>query len=98
LPAAPIRVCTSNTFEGEHPAGLLKGALERFYDAYPSFMREIEKDLDIGPNISKEELREHQAEIFVLFGMSCVRMEIIEVYPGKKYHDTCLSEVNTLFD
>lgn len=72
-------------------------ALQEFYDAYPFFMREIEKHLGVGLNIGKEELRQHQEEIFAVFGMSCLRLEILEVYPGTHYRDTCLSEISTIF-
>jgi hypothetical protein len=85
------------SLSAEEHERLVLEALERFYDAYPSFMREIEKDLDLGPNIPKEELGQHP-EIFELFGMSCLRLEILQVYPGKKYQDTCLSEVSVRFE
>jgi hypothetical protein len=77
---------------------LVWDALQEFYDAYPFFMREIEKDLGVGPNIGKEQLRQLQEEIFAAFGMSCLRLEILEVYPGTRYQDTCLSEISTIFE
>ena len=77
---------------------LVWGALNLFYDSHPSFMREIEKDLGFEPNISKEQLKQYQDLIFEAFGMSCLRLEILEVYPGGRYDDTCLSEISTLFE
>jgi hypothetical protein len=73
-------------------------ALDRFYDSYPFFMREIEKDLGLEPNIGKEQLKQQQDLIFEAFGMSCLRLEILEVYPGERYDDTCLSEIEVLFE
>jgi len=72
-------------------------ALERFYDSYPMFMREIEKDLGLEPNLDKEQLKLEQDLVFEVFGMSCLRLEILEVYPGERYDDTCLSEIETKF-
>ena len=82
--------------EEEHERLVLE-ALQRFYAEYPFFMREIEKDLGLDASIGKEELGQHP-EIFELFGMSCLRLEILQVYPGEKYGDTCLSEVSVRFE
>jgi hypothetical protein len=73
-------------------------ALDRFSDAYPFFMREIEKDLGLEPNLGKEQLKQEQDLIFEVFGMSCLRLEILEVYAGARCDDTCLSEIETLFE
>ena len=73
-------------------------ALDRFYDSYPFFMREIEKDLVLECNIGKEQLKLEQDLIFEAFGMSCLRLEILEIYSGERYDDTCLSEIETLFE
>jgi hypothetical protein len=77
---------------------LVGEALDRFYDSYPFFMREIEEDLGLEPNPGKEQLKQQQDLIFEVFGMSCLRLEILEVYAGKRYDDTCLSEIETLFE
>ncbi|MEE9306025.1 MAG: hypothetical protein V3V57_00705 [Spirochaetia bacterium] len=82
----------------EEHEDLIWEALDRFYDSHPLFMREIEKDLGLEPNISKEELKHNQDLIFDVFGMSCLRLEILEVYPGDRYDDTCLAEISTLFE
>jgi hypothetical protein len=73
-------------------------ALDRFSDSYPMFMREIEKDLGLQPDLDKEQLKLEQDLIFEAFGMSCLRLEILEVYAGERYDDTCLSEIETLFE
>jgi hypothetical protein len=73
-------------------------ALEQFAEAHPFFMREIGKDLGLGANISKEQLKANQDLIFEVFGMSCLRLEILQVYPGDRYDDTCLSEISVLFE
>ncbi len=86
------------TVSYEEHEDLIWEALDRFYDTYPFFMQEIEKDLGLTPNMGKEELKQYQELIFDAFGMSCLRLEILEVYPGKRYDDTCLSEINTIFE
>jgi hypothetical protein len=73
-------------------------ALDRFYDSSPMFMREIEKDLGLEPNLDKEQLKLEQDLVFEVFGMSCLRLEILEVYAGERYDDTCLSEVEVQFE
>lgn len=73
-------------------------ALDRFSDSYPFFMREIEKDLGLEPNLDTEQLKQEQDLIFEVFGMSCLRLAILEVYAGERYDDTCLSEIETLFE
>ena len=73
-------------------------ALRGFSDSYPMFMREIEKDLGLEPEIGEEQLKQNQDLIFEVFGMSCLRLEILEVFPGDRYDDTCLSEVSILFE
>ena len=77
---------------------LVREALDRFSDSYPMFMREIEKDLGLQPDLDKEQLKLEQDLIFEAFGMSCLRLEILEVYAGERYDDTCLSEIETLFE
>lgn len=72
-------------------------ALDRFSDDHPFFMREIEKDLGLEPDLDKEQLKQEQDLIFEAFGMSCLRLEILEVYAGERYDDTCLSEIETKF-
>jgi len=91
----PQSVEFSITYE-EH-SQLVWEALDRFSDSYPFFMREIEKDLGLEPNMSKEQLTKEQDLIFEAFGMSCLRLEILEVYAGERFDDTCLSEIETLF-
>jgi len=92
----PQSVEFSITYE-EH-SQLVWEALDRFSDSYPFFMREIEKDLGLEPNMSKEQLTKEQDLIFEAFGMSCLRLEILEVYAGERFDDTCLSEIETLFE
>ncbi len=82
----------------EERGELVWEALDLFYDSYPSFVREIEKDLGFEPNISKEQLKQYQDLIFEVFGISCLRLEILEVYPGDRYEDTCLAEISTVFE
>lgn len=73
-------------------------ALQRFYDTYPLFIRKIAEDLGMEPEIGKEQLKQNQDLIFEVFGMSCLRLEILEVFPGDRYDDTCLSEVGIQFE
>ena len=73
-------------------------ALDRFSDSDPFFMREIENDLGLEPNLDTEQLKQEQDLIFEVFGMSCLRLAILEVYAGERYDDTCLSEIETLFE
>jgi len=58
----PQLVEFSVTYE-EHRR-LVWEALDRFYDSYPFFMREIEKDLGLEPNLGKEQLKPYQDLIF----------------------------------
>ena len=62
------------------------------------FMREIEKDLGLEAEIGREQLKQNQDLIFEAFGISCLRLEILEVFPGERYDDTCLSEISLLFE
>jgi hypothetical protein len=92
----PQPVDFSITYE-EHRQ-LVWEALDRFGDDYPFFIREIEKDLGLEPDIGKEQLKQSQDLIFEVFGMSCLRLEILDVYAGELYDDTCLSDIETLFE
>lgn len=83
---------------GQEHEELVGEALDRFYDSYPMFMEEIAKDLGLEPDVGKEQLRQNQDLIFAAFGMSCLRLEILEVYPGERYDDTCVSEISLLFE
>ena len=72
-------------------------ALGRFSADHPQFVKEILKDLGLDQGMAEEELKQHRNDVFAAFGMSCVRIEILEVYAGARFADTCLSELSPLF-
>jgi len=81
------------TVDYEEHERLTEQALKQFAAAYPFFMREIEKDLGFEAEMDPEQLARNRDLIFEVFGISCLRLEILEVYAGQRCEDTCVSEI-----
>jgi len=64
-----------------------------FAGEHPDFAVHIKEDLCLSEDATVRELENYRDEIFAAFGMSCLKLEIREVYRGSRYRDTCISEI-----
>jgi len=83
-------------------------SLELFLDGHPSFARKIREAFGYGPDPARGEGRaapgdEASREAFLsdagaAFSMLCVRLVIDGVYPGDRFDDTCITEIEVAFE
>ncbi len=92
-PAAQLIEFALNPEEHDDKVGMV---LERFKHEHSFLFNKILEDLGLKEDLSGEQLKRFQDDIFAAYGMSCIRLEILEVYRGNKYNDTCITEINTL--
>ena len=87
-------------FTSEEQESFLQVSLERFLEEHPDFSEKIEEDL--GYKKSDELYGRRLAAFFrdvkEAFSILCVRLEIEDVYKGSSYSETCITELDVVFE
>jgi hypothetical protein len=68
-------------------------AVEDFIRDRPLFFEQIEKELGARNDRHGEERDQFDNDLLAAYALFGLVMEIEEVYPGSKYQDTCISEI-----
>ncbi len=68
-------------------------AMEDFILDHPFLFEQIEKELGAGKDMQGKERKQFDNDFFAAYAMYGVVVEIEEVYPGSRYQDTCISEI-----
>lgn len=83
----------------EEQIRLQERAFDAFCRDYPFFADEISADLDFGPyqKLSTTDRAELRSLALVAYAHTFMRLTITEVFPGARYEDTAISEVEIGF-
>jgi len=87
-------------FTSEEQESFLQVSLERFLDEHPEFSEKIEEDLgyEKADELYGRRLAAFFRDVKEAYSILCVRLEIEDVYKGSKYSETCITELDVVFE
>ncbi len=87
-------------FTSEEQESFLQVSLERFLEEHEDFAEKIEEDLgyEKDDELYGRQLAAFFRDVKEAYSIFCVRLEIDDVYKGSKYNETCITELDVVFE
>ena len=87
-------------FTSEEQESFRQVSLERFLDEYAEFAEKIEEALgyEKADELYGRQLAAFFRDVKEAYSILCVRLEIDDVYKGSKYNETCITELDVVFE